>query len=277
MGFEEPEPVGRGELEGRRLHLARDALAPPEPHDLRRKIVDDPAGPGKAVQVVGQRAHRVVGEVRDHPLGQHQRRGCAGGQTVEEAAARAGVGQVQSHALDATAGLDVAQPIFLPVQHLREVDLDPAEAIGPGQPVGAGVQSGAQVQDRLHATRDGRPQHLVDDDGADDHLPLGQAAGAQVLGQRPPAGARHAGGVGIAEQRVRAFRFLGPPAGDHESGVGDTCDPGIVHALDRDVRGWLVRRSCFAAEPAGGAPPCSWGRGAALRPAPARRPCSFAD
>jgi len=93
-------------------------------------------------------------QVNDQPLGDHQHVAGAGAETVEQPAARIGVGQIESDALDLAHRRRIAEDLFLVVEDVGEIDFHPSESRRQLHAIGPRIESRREVDHQIGALLD---------------------------------------------------------------------------------------------------------------------------
>src|SRR5439155_7127614 len=134
--------------------------------------------------------------------------------------------------LDPAARLLAGERRLLVREDALEVHVDPLKVPGESETVGARIETGGQVEDRVHALlRDQTHDDFVHHRSAHDHRPRPASAlrhGRQYLLARWPGESAR---VRVVEQGVRAFALYGPVHGYPLSRIRNTGD-GRRHALE---------------------------------------------
>src|SRR5580658_1584011 len=137
------------------------------------------------------------------------------GNVVEEMLSRLRVCKVDGDSLDAASGLFAGQQLRLGVEDLRSIGFDPYERAGKLQTVGAGIQSGCEIEDgvRLDAL-DAVEDQLVEDGRSHGENPreptrpwMGARQGGHPFSDPLPALASEPAGERIAEPSVGTLGF----------------------------------------------------------------------
>jgi hypothetical protein len=109
--------------------------------------------------------------------------------------------------------------------HLRKIDVEPAEGSGKVEPPRTRIEAGRQIDHGVHAAIvDAIEDHLVEHRGADDHRPRQLPAALQLAHDLQPALAGQTLGERIAEDGVGASGLHGAVDRDPSRRVGYVAD-----------------------------------------------------
>lgn len=78
-------------------------------------------------EIVGELRDILIGQIGNHPFGEHEDLARAGVNIGEEPSPQRPIGEIELDAFEPAARLLVSQPRFFQLDHVREIDLDPAE------------------------------------------------------------------------------------------------------------------------------------------------------
>jgi hypothetical protein len=153
-------------------------------------------------QIVSKISDVLVGQIGDHTLGENEELVRAGADIGEELSPESPIGEVEADALEPAARLLACEPRLFQLDHVREIDLDPAERVRQVDAVGPRIEPGAEIEDGVDACGDRLPDVVVDDHGADHDRPgadeVPRHGGQDLLAML----ADELRGKGVAEQRL---------------------------------------------------------------------------
>src|SRR5262249_4089297 len=113
----------------------------------------------------------LVGQIANHTAGENAELVRAGAAIGEELSRESRIGEVGADALEPAARLLACEPRLFQLDHVREIDLDPAERVRQVDAVGPRIEPGAEIEDGVDACGDRLPDVIVDDHGADHDRP----------------------------------------------------------------------------------------------------------
>jgi hypothetical protein len=129
------------------------------------------------------------------------------------------VGKINLDPFQAAARLVGPELVFLVLEDLRVVRLDPMKGRGQLHPVRARIETRPEAEDGVHAGVDCELQKLVNDPSAQRHGPGDNARGGHRFGDSFAAFSRQLGGERVAEQSILALSLELAVIGDPESRI----------------------------------------------------------
>ena len=142
----------------------------------------------------------------------------------QQGPARGFARQIEPHALEPAHRRRAAEDLFLVVEDVRQIDLDPAQRLRQVHAVGTRVEPGREVDDQIGAAAHAPRDEAIEQHGARDERPRFLSPNDLRLRDGGAPLARERPRERIAEHRVPPLGLQRPIVRDPERGVGDIAD-----------------------------------------------------
>jgi hypothetical protein len=183
MLTEKFEIVRRVKAERRIFHFYFLCNALPAASCLRRQILGNPMAKGAfCPQIVGERCDFFRAEIGNDALGKHQRFVALARDLGEKLPACRPVREIQSNAFQVAARLFGRQSAFFEIDDFWIIHFDPTERLGKIHPVGARIQTGAEIEDKIGPVGNRGFNERVNDAGADRNDPFSEEGALRQVG-----------------------------------------------------------------------------------------------